>query len=88
MKLIHIHSHSAGQKWYDGYVLLASVFLRFFNSTLGYTRSLASGALLGRKLLRDCLMQIHKDVITCWNFKGQVLNCRRFWLFLLDLCPR
>ena len=51
-------------------------------------RSLASGAHLGRKLLRDRLMQIHEDVITCWDFKGQVLNCRRFRVFRLDLRPR
>jgi hypothetical protein len=88
MKLIHVRSLSTGQKWYDRYVFLASVSLHLFNCTLGYTRSLASGAHLGRKLLRDCLMEIHKDIITCWNFKGQVLNCRRFWLFLLYLRPR
>ena len=56
-----------------------------FNSTLGYTRSLAGGS---QKLLRDCLMEIHKDVITCWNFKGKVLNYGRSRLSLLDLRPR
>ena len=61
---------------------------RLFNSNLGYMRSLASGAHLGLKLLRDSLMQIHEDIITRWNFKGQVLNCRRFMVFLHDLRPR
>ena len=62
--------------------------VHLFNSNLGYMRSLASGSHLGRKLLRDRLMQIHEDVITCWDFKGQVLNCRRFRVIRLDLRPR
>ena len=53
-----------------------------FNSTLGYTRSLAGGS---QMLLRDCLMDIHKDIITCWNFKGKVVNYHRFGRFFLDL---
>ena len=56
-----------------------------FNSNLGYTRSLAGGS---QKLLRNCLMEIHKDVVTCWNFKGKVLNYGRSRLSLLDLRPR
>ncbi|KAN0138278.1 hypothetical protein V8E53_003741 [Lactarius tabidus] len=48
------------------------------NGMTGHTRSLDSGAHLGRKLLRDCLTQIHKDIITCWNFKGQILYSDEF----------
>jgi hypothetical protein len=59
-----------------------------FNSALGYVRGLAGGADVERKLLRDCLMQIHVDVIACWNFDGKVLTHRRFRLFLLNLGPR
>ena len=35
-------------------------------------RRLASGVLLKPKLLRECLMQIHKDVVTSWDFKDEV----------------
>ena len=65
-----------------------SPWLFLFDSTIGYTRSLLGGAHARPKLLRDCLEQIHKDVITCWNFKGEVLNYHRYRLFVLDLHPR
>lgn len=55
------------------------------NGMAGYTRSLTSGAHLGRKLLRDCLMQIHRDIITCWNFKGQILYSDEFMQLMLHL---
>ena len=29
----------------------------------------------GQWILLDCLEKIHKDIITCWNFKGEVFNC-------------
>ncbi|KAF8269279.1 hypothetical protein EI94DRAFT_1799447 [Lactarius quietus] len=51
-------------------------------TTLGYTRSLSGG---GRKLLRDCLTQIHKDIITCWNFKGKILYSEEFMQLMLYL---
>ena len=44
--------------------------LVYSKSISDYARGLAGD--VGRKLLRDCLMQIHKDVITCWNFEGEV----------------
>jgi hypothetical protein len=59
--------------------------VHLFNSTLGYTHGLAGGAHVGRKLLRDRLTQIHKDVVACWNFDGEALNYLRFGVFLLDL---
>ena len=84
LKLIHVYCCFAGQKGHEWYVPM-SLAPYLFNSTLGYTRSLAGGS---QKLLRDCLMEIHKDVITCWNFKGKVLNHGRSRLSLLDLRPR
>lgn len=41
----------------------------------------------GQLLLRDCLEKVHRDIITCWNFKGEVLRYRDFKLRLLDLRP-
>ena len=70
------------------YPMRLSPFLFLFNSTIGYTRGLIGSAHLKPKLLRDYLMQIHKDFITCWNFKGGVLNYHCFRLFALDLRPR
>jgi len=52
------------------------------NGMSGYTRSLSGG---GRKLLRDCLEQIHKDVITCWNFRGEILDSDEFMQLMLYL---
>jgi hypothetical protein len=54
-----------------------SVSLQLF-SISGYARGIGGGAPVGPKLLRDCLMQIHKDVIRCWNFEGNVIEYRTF----------
>jgi hypothetical protein len=40
---------------------------------IGYTRALAVGSVpsvpgQGKPLLRECLLAIHKEIITCWNF--------------------
>ncbi|KAF8269280.1 hypothetical protein EI94DRAFT_1725716 [Lactarius quietus] len=52
-----------------------------------YTRYLAEpgGAHLGQKLLRDCLMRIHTDVINCWDFKGDILYKDEFKQLMLHL---
>jgi len=55
------------------------------NGMSGFTRGLAGGAPVGPKLLRDCLMQIHKDIITCWNFEGKVLDSEEFKQLMLYL---
>jgi len=47
-----------------------------------YTRSLTGGS---QRLLRDCLMDIHNDVITCWNFKGEILHNDEFKQLMLYL---
>ncbi|KAH8977265.1 hypothetical protein EDB92DRAFT_1891264 [Lactarius akahatsu] len=36
-------------------------------------------------LLRDCIGAVHKDIITCWNFKGEVLNSPEFRQLMLCL---
>ncbi|KAI9445973.1 hypothetical protein H4582DRAFT_519233 [Lactarius indigo] len=38
-----------------------------------------------RLLLRDCLEKVHRDIITCWNFKGEVLDSKEFALLMLRL---
>ncbi|KAH9045199.1 hypothetical protein EDB85DRAFT_2270248 [Lactarius pseudohatsudake] len=40
---------------------------------------------LGQLLLRNCLEKVHKDLITCWNFKGEVLNSPKFQQQMLGL---
>jgi len=50
--------------------------------TSSYTRSLTSGS---QKLLRDCLMDIHKDVVNCWNFKGEILHSEEVKQLMLYL---
>ncbi|KAF8269756.1 CHAT domain-containing protein [Lactarius quietus] len=37
------------------------------------------------QLLHRYLQKIHKDIITCWNFKGDVLNSREFQHLMLCL---
>ncbi|KAH9058916.1 hypothetical protein EDB83DRAFT_1011096 [Lactarius deliciosus] len=39
----------------------------------------------GPMLLRDCIGAVHKDIITCWNFKGEVLNSPEFRQLMLCL---
>ncbi|KAI9432389.1 hypothetical protein H4582DRAFT_2131814 [Lactarius indigo] len=39
----------------------------------------------GQMLLRDCVEAVHKDIITCWNFKGEVLNSPEFRQLMLCL---
>jgi hypothetical protein len=34
----------------------------------------ASGSELGQLSLRNCLMKVHKNIVTCWNDKGEVLS--------------
>ena len=47
------------------------------------------GAVPGTEpLLCDCLEKVHKDIITCWNFKGEVILYRDFDSYFLDLRPR
>ncbi|KAF8257547.1 hypothetical protein EI94DRAFT_1757749 [Lactarius quietus] len=41
----------------------------------------------GQWILRDCLEKVHKDIITCWNFKdeGEVLISREFQDWMIRL---
>ncbi|KAH8979492.1 hypothetical protein EDB86DRAFT_3248366 [Lactarius hatsudake] len=39
----------------------------------------------GPMLLHDCIRVVHKDIITCWNFKGEVLNSPEFRQLMLCL---
>jgi len=39
----------------------------------------AVSSIFGQSRLRDCLEKVHKDIITCWNFKDEgELNSREF----------
>ncbi|KAH9032021.1 hypothetical protein EDB85DRAFT_2114962 [Lactarius pseudohatsudake] len=46
-----------------------------------------SGGMPGseRLLLRDCLEKVHRDIVTCWNFKGEVLDSKEFAYLMLRL---
>ncbi|KAH9015511.1 hypothetical protein EDB85DRAFT_810210 [Lactarius pseudohatsudake] len=48
---------------------------------------LLSGGMPGseRLLLRDCLEKVHRDIVTCWNFKGEVLDSKEFAYLMLRL---
>ncbi|KAH9022715.1 hypothetical protein EDB84DRAFT_1678396 [Lactarius hengduanensis] len=51
-----------------------------------YRRTLIDGAPeSGPMLLGDCIGEVHKDIITCWNFKGKVLNSPEFRQLMLCL---
>jgi len=51
-----------------------------------YRLALTGGAPeLGQLLLRDCLGKVHKDIISCWDFKGEVLNSPEFQQLMLCL---
>ena len=71
-------------------VRISGVYLvaPFNNSIIDY-RCILSGSVpgFGQMLLRACLVQVHTDIIKCWNFKGEV-NSLRFMLRPLDLLPR
>ncbi|KAH8998262.1 hypothetical protein EDB86DRAFT_3242877 [Lactarius hatsudake] len=39
-----------------------------------------------RLLIRDCLEKVHRDIVTCWNFKGaSVLDSKEFAYLMLRL---
>ena len=41
-----------------------------------YRQALASSTPgLTQLTLRDCLLRVHTEILTCWNFRGTVLNC-------------
>ncbi|KAH9049027.1 hypothetical protein EDB84DRAFT_1574419 [Lactarius hengduanensis] len=40
---------------------------------------------LGQLLLRNCLEKVHNNIVTCWNFKGEVLNSPKFQQQMLGL---
>ncbi|KAI9447824.1 hypothetical protein H4582DRAFT_2068411 [Lactarius indigo] len=52
-----------------------------------YYRRVLMGSVpgLGQLLLRHCLEKVHKDIVTCWNFKGEVLNSPEFQQQMLGL---
>ena len=49
-----------------------------------YEWALASAPELGQVLLCDCLETVHKDIISGWDFEGEVPNCRDFRLHCFD----
>ncbi|KAH9002320.1 hypothetical protein EDB86DRAFT_3241886 [Lactarius hatsudake] len=53
----------------------------------GYYRRALMGSVpgLGQLLLRNCLEKIHNNIVTCWNFKGEVLNSPKFQKQMLGL---
>jgi hypothetical protein len=52
-----------------------------------YQRALVYGSTPGVSplLLRRCLLKVHRDIITCWNFKGEDLNSAEFRQLMLCL---
>ncbi|KAH8988588.1 hypothetical protein EDB92DRAFT_1871368 [Lactarius akahatsu] len=40
---------------------------------------------LGQLFLRNCLEKVHNNIVTCWNFKGEVLNSPKFQQQMLGL---
>ncbi|KAF5354022.1 hypothetical protein D9756_006944 [Leucocoprinus leucothites] len=54
---------------------------------ISYYRRVLTGTMpgFGRILLHRCLMEVHKDTIKCWNFKGEVLNTEEFKQLMLNL---
>jgi len=63
---------------------LASLILRKSGVTLEKVRELVKQLLMEEQtksvpepeqLLNDCLEKVHRDILTCWNFKGEVLKC-------------
>ncbi|KAF5345221.1 hypothetical protein D9756_011491 [Leucocoprinus leucothites] len=54
---------------------------------MSYYRRVLTGTMpgFGQILLRRCLVEVHKDIIKCWNFKGEVLNTDEFMQLMLHL---
>ncbi|KAH9066175.1 hypothetical protein EDB87DRAFT_1732214 [Lactarius vividus] len=53
---------------------------------ISYNRTVPGGIPgSGRLLLSDCLEKVHRDIVTCWNFKGEVLNSKEFAYLMLRL---
>ncbi|KAF5346881.1 hypothetical protein D9756_010595 [Leucocoprinus leucothites] len=54
---------------------------------MSYYKRVLTGTVpgFGQTLLRSCLMEVHKDIIKCWNFKGEVLNTDEFKQLMLHL---
>ncbi|KAF8960038.1 hypothetical protein BDZ97DRAFT_1357110 [Flammula alnicola] len=54
---------------------------------MSYYRRVLTGSVpgFGQMLLRTCLVEVHKDIIKCWNFKGEVLNSDEFNQLMLHL---
>jgi hypothetical protein len=54
---------------------------------MSYYRRVLSGSVpgFGQMLLRTCLVEVHKDIIKCWNFKGEVLTTDEFSHLMLHL---
>ena len=78
---------TSGKQGHQLYVPQVSDCARLNNSISDYRRALMGSVPgLGQLLLRHCLEKVHKDIITCWNFKGEVLNYWNFRLHWLDLC--
>ena len=50
-----------------------------------YEWALASAPELGQVFLRDWLETTHKDIISGWDFEGEVPNCRDLTLLRLML---
>ncbi|KAH9033826.1 hypothetical protein EDB85DRAFT_1890099 [Lactarius pseudohatsudake] len=61
----------------------ASVTITDYRRTLMDSRPGAPES--GSMSLRDCIGEVHKDIITCWNFKGKVLNSPEFRQLMLYL---
>jgi len=67
-------------------VLLVKIDACVTKGTSYYRRALTgSTPESGQLLLRDFLGQVHTDIISCWNFKGEVLNSSEFQQLMLCL---
>jgi hypothetical protein len=82
---IHANSLWKARAWV---VCTSGVFVSLdpFNGVLDYRRVLTGSVPgFGQMLLRTCLVEVHKDIVRCWNFKGEVNDL--FVLRSLDLRP-
>ncbi|KAF5348759.1 hypothetical protein D9756_009852 [Leucocoprinus leucothites] len=54
---------------------------------MSYYRRVLTGTMpgFGQILLCRCLVEVHKDIIKCWNCKGKVLNTDEFMQLMLHL---
>ncbi|KAH9062165.1 hypothetical protein EDB87DRAFT_1682171 [Lactarius vividus] len=76
-----------GDAWAFGFIEFIHVYLPLESKGTSYYRRALMGSVpgLGPLSLRNCLEKVHKNIVTCWNFKGEVLNSPKFQEQMLEL---